>query len=96
MTEFTVDSAFITKELAKGKFTDEMLADMRSPIGTDLRTDPWAGKEYATRMAILYFAEGIGDDKPLWTDLQYAAITQAMSTSRPSPNKRVPRSLYSA
>lgn len=63
----------ITKELATGKFTDEMLEKMRSMIGTELRTDGCVNNEYATRHAILRFCEGIGDDNPLWTDSDYAA-----------------------
>lgn len=62
----------ITNELARGKFTDEMLANMRALIGTDLRTDSCVNNEYATRLAILRFCEGIGDDNPLWTDAAYA------------------------
>jgi acyl dehydratase len=63
----------ITKELAKGKFTDQMLSDMRALIGTELRTEACLNNEYATRLAILRFCEGIGDDNPLWTDATYAA-----------------------
>ena len=62
----TADEAVdITRELARGKFTDEMLADMRALIGTELRTDACVNNEYATRIAILRFCEGIGDDNPL-------------------------------
>lgn len=67
------DTANITKELAKGKFTDKMLDDMRALIGTQLRTEACLNNEYATRLAILRFCEGIGDDNPLWTDAEYAA-----------------------
>ncbi len=67
------DSAVVTTELARGKFTDEMLEEMRSLIGTELRTDACVNNEYATRLAFLRFAEGIGDDNPLWTDPEYAA-----------------------
>ena len=67
------ESAGITKELAKGKFTEEMLAKMRALIGTELRTEACLNNEYATRLAVLRFCEGIGDDNPLWTDAQYAA-----------------------
>ncbi|WP_284748301.1 FAS1-like dehydratase domain-containing protein [Amycolatopsis sp. RTGN1] len=63
----------IGKELATGKFTDEMLTKMRNLIGTELRTDACVNNEYATRLAILRFAEGIGDDNPLWTDEEYTA-----------------------
>lgn len=69
------DAGGITKELARGKFTDEMLAQMRALIGTELRTDGCVNNEYATRHAILRFAEGIGDDNPLWTDEAYAAAS---------------------
>lgn len=66
----------ITKELATGKFTDKMLADMRALIGTELRTAASINNEFATRTAILRFCEGIGDDNPLWTDAAYAEKTQ--------------------
>ena len=65
------DSAGIDKELARVKFTDEMLAEMSALIGTELRTDACVNNEYATLLAILRFAEGIGDDNPLWTDAAY-------------------------
>ena len=69
----TVTATGITQELATGKFTDQMLSDMRALIGTELRTDASINNEYATRTAILRFCEGIGDDNPLWTDAAYAA-----------------------
>jgi len=65
--------AGITRELATGKFTDEMMDYMRSMIGTELRTDGCVNNEFATRIAIMRFCEGIGDDNPLWTDPDYAA-----------------------
>ena len=65
----------ISKELATGKFTDEMLANMRALIGTNLRTEASINNEYATRTAILRFCEGIGDDNPLWTDATYADLS---------------------
>ncbi|MYW96208.1 acyl dehydratase [Amycolatopsis rubida] len=71
-TETSQDAGF-GKELATGKFTDEMLTKMRNLIGTELRTEACVNNEYATRLAILRFAEGIGDDNPLWTDEEYAA-----------------------
>lgn len=67
------ESSGITKELASGKFTDKMLADMRALIGTELRTEACTNNEYATRLAIMRFCEGIGDDNPLWTDPEYGA-----------------------
>ena len=65
----------ITTDLARGRFTDEMLEKMRSLIGAELRTQDCVNNEYATRLAILRFAEGIGDGNPLWTDPAYAAAT---------------------
>jgi acyl dehydratase len=71
----TEPSAGFKKELATAKFTDEMLADMRALIGTELRTDSSLNNEFATRLAILRFCEGIGDGNPLWTDPSYAEKT---------------------
>ncbi|MDR3530477.1 MAG: MaoC family dehydratase N-terminal domain-containing protein [Rhodopila sp.] len=67
------DAAGITNELARGQFTDKMLNDMRALIGTELRTEACINNEYASRFAIIRFAEGIGDDNPLWTNPDYAA-----------------------
>jgi acyl dehydratase len=75
MPPTTQDPSVIDSELARGRFTDEMLAEMRALIGTELRTELSVNNEYATRHAILRFAEGIGDGNPLWTDPQYAAST---------------------
>jgi acyl dehydratase len=66
----------VSRELARGTFTDEMLAEMRALVGTELRADACVNNEYATRLAILRFAEGIGDDNPLWTNEAYAATTR--------------------
>jgi acyl dehydratase len=65
----------IGRELSRAQFTDEMLAEMRALIGTELRADACVNNEDATRLAILRFCEGIGDDNPLWTDATYAAST---------------------
>ena len=51
----------ITKGLARAQFTEEMLAEMRALIGTQLRTEACLNNEYATRLAIQRFCEGIGD-----------------------------------
>jgi hypothetical protein len=48
----------ITKELARAQFTEEMLAEMRALIGTQLRTEACLSNEYATRSAIQRFCEG--------------------------------------
>ncbi|MDO6414071.1 MaoC family dehydratase N-terminal domain-containing protein [Sphingomonas sp. BIUV-7] len=74
-TTTTEEGPAIAKELATGKFTDEMLASMRALIGTNLRTAASINNEYATRTAILRFCEGIGDDNPLWTEADYAETT---------------------
>ncbi len=66
------DPSVIDKELARDRFTDKMLAEMRALIGTELRTELSVNHEYATRHAILRFTEGIGDGNPLWTDPDYA------------------------
>ncbi|TXC71088.1 acyl dehydratase [Sphingomonas ginsenosidivorax] len=71
----TEPDAPIARELATGKFTDDMLESMRALIGTNLRTAASINNEYATRTAILRFCEGIGDDNPLWTDTDYAEAT---------------------
>jgi acyl dehydratase len=71
--ETPTDPGAITKELARGQFTDAMLDEMRALIGTELRTDACVNNEVATRLAILRFADGIGDGNPLWTDAEYAA-----------------------
>jgi acyl dehydratase len=76
LTTETQDAGQIDNELARGKFTEEMLQGMRDLIGTSLRTDDCVNNEFATRLAIMRFAEGIGDDNPLWTDADYAAGTQ--------------------
>jgi acyl dehydratase len=52
--------------------TRGMIEDMRAKLGLKLRVDESTHNEYATRMAILKFTEGIGDPNPLWTDAEYA------------------------
>jgi acyl dehydratase len=72
----TTQDTGITDELAAGRFTEAMLEEMRALIGTELRTEACVNNEHATRLAIMRFAEGIGDDNPLWTDPDYAATTR--------------------
>jgi acyl dehydratase len=67
--------AGISRELARAEFTPKMLDDMRSRIGMQIRTDGCVNNELATRIAILRFCEGIGDDNPLWTDKSYGEQT---------------------
>jgi acyl dehydratase len=52
--------------------TDELIEEMRSRQGTKLRCDHTVGNEEATRMAILKFADGVGDHNRLWRDADYA------------------------
>ena len=52
--------------------TQEMIEGMRAKLGLKLRVDESTHNEYATRMAILKFTEGVGDPNPLWTDAEYA------------------------
>jgi acyl dehydratase len=73
MTQTEAVSAKFEQGLAKAQFTDDMLAEMRALIGTELRTEGSVNNEYADRHAILRFCEGIGDGNPLWTDEEYAA-----------------------
>ena len=51
------ESGDVTRELARGKLTDEMLNDMRARIGLELRTEACVNNENATRLAILRFCE---------------------------------------
>jgi len=61
--------------LSWGKITDEGLAEAQALLGTPLRRTRMQWIEQATRDAIRHFAWGIGDDNPLWLDLDYAAMT---------------------
>ena len=84
------ESVDITRELARGKFTDEMLSEMRARIGLELRTYACINNEDASRLAILRFCEGIGDDNPLWTDPDYAGgiwCADAAHACWPAPSR---------
>lgn len=70
-------------EFPEGQLTDEMLQKTRKFIGKELRIGHSINNEEATRMAILKFAEGIGDTNPLWTDPEYAAQTSYGSIIAP-------------
>jgi acyl dehydratase len=52
--------------------TKEMIEGMRAKLGLSLRIDESTHNEYASRMAILKFIEGVGDVNPLWSDAGYA------------------------
>ncbi len=70
-------------KMTEAHITDEMVEDMRSKVGLKLRIDQSVQNEDATRMAILRFAEGIGDPNPLWTDLDYAQKTRYGTLTAP-------------
>jgi len=52
--------------------TQDMVEEMRAKLGMKLRVDRSTHNEYATRIAILKFTEGIGDPNPLWSNERYA------------------------
>ena len=60
-------------KMAEARITQEMIDGMRAKLGTKLRIEDSTHNEYATRMAILKFAHGIGDANPLWSDEAYAS-----------------------
>ena len=62
--------------MADARITKELIEHMRSMCGLKLDTKHSIHNEYATRMAILKFAEGIGDTNPLWCDEEYARKTR--------------------
>lgn len=51
---------------------EEALGELRKRIGVKITktVEPWI--EEANKDAIRHYAYGIGDDNPLWTDLEYA------------------------
>jgi len=58
--------------MPEAHITQEMIDGMRAKLGINLRIDDSTHNEFATRMAILKFAHGIGDANPLWSDEAYA------------------------
>ena len=69
--------------MAEAHINQEMIDEMRSKLGTKLRIQDSTHNEYATRMAILKFAEGIGDSNRLWIDEDYAGTTRFKSIVAP-------------
>lgn len=69
------NSATSQHEMVSGTFTDELIEYMRSKAGLVLDIEGSTNNAEATRLAILRFAEGIGDDNPLWVDEAYAATS---------------------
>ena len=58
------------------KITERGLEDLQKRIGAKIETmpEPWCYE--ATRDNIRHYANGIGDDNPLWCDPEYAAQTR--------------------
>jgi acyl dehydratase len=71
-----MDMSEVKVNFPDGRLTDELLAEARKLIGTNFRIGHSINNEEATRIAILKFAEGIGDTNPLWSDSEYAAKTR--------------------
>ena len=69
--------------MTEGVFTDELIAEIRAKTGIILRIDQGINNEEATRMAILKFADGIGDPNPLWRNEEYAKKTRFGSIIAP-------------
>jgi len=59
-------------EMPDTTITKEMIEAMRAKLGLSLRIDESTHNEYASRMAILKFIEGVGDVNPLWSDAEHA------------------------
>ena len=58
-------------EWERGEATPEMLDFYRRHVGMEYECEGWISE--ATRDAICHFAEGVGDDNPLYLDDAYAA-----------------------
>ncbi len=59
-----------------GVIDEASIAEARALIGVPLRRDRMRWNEAATRDGIRQFAEGVGDDNPLWHDEDYAKATR--------------------
>lgn len=55
-----------------GVIDEESIAEAKELIGVPLRRDRMRWNDAATRDAIRQFADGVGDDNPLWLDAAYA------------------------
>ncbi len=58
------------------RITEDMIREMKNKRGLKLRTEDCTNNEEATRIAILKFADGIGDTNPLWRNTEYAKKTK--------------------
>ncbi|MGI9642605.1 MAG: FAS1-like dehydratase domain-containing protein [Acidimicrobiia bacterium] len=59
-----------------GVIDERSIAEARELIGVPLRRERMQWNEVATADAIRQFADGVGDDNPLWLDPMYAASTR--------------------
>jgi acyl dehydratase len=67
--------------LYEGQARDEV-EDLLSKVGV-IQQSTYTYNQYATTDSIRHYAEGIGDDNPLWIDEDYAAKTQWGSVVAP-------------
>jgi len=58
--------------MAEGRFTPELIDEMKKKRGLKLRIDNVVFNEQATKDAIKRFVDGIGEPNPLWRDMEYA------------------------
>jgi acyl dehydratase len=70
-------------KMPDARITEDMIREMRSKKGLKLRTEDCTNNEEATRIAILKFADGIGDTNPLWRKIEYAKKTKYGSIIAP-------------
>lgn len=66
-----------------GVIDEESVAEARELIGVPLRRDRMRWNDAATRDAIRQFADGVGDDNPLWRDEAYAEKSRLGSLLAP-------------
>ena len=59
-----------------GVIDETSIEEARELIGVPLRRDRMQWNDFATQDAIRQFADGVGDDNPLWRDPQYASETR--------------------
>jgi len=62
--------------MAEGRFTPELIDEMKKKRGLKLRIDNVVFNEQATKDAIKRFVDGIGEPNPLWRDMEYAKKTR--------------------
>lgn len=68
-----------------GVIDDTAIKETEDLVGVSLRRHTWRWVETASRDTIGHFAEGVGDDNPLWTDAGYG-VASAWGTNLAPPN----------